>query len=455
MNLRIFTSVIAVCAGLAFAGCREDAILNANIVPSGDTVNTRRIPDTLTILSDTYFDDSVATSVNFIFPALGTLASDIAWTGKTHAGIYFQLIPPTFGFTFPKDIDSAVLILPYAGFTWGDTTSQNMAQTFRLYEMADSLSKDSVYYSKTIKAVDRSRLLGEATVTYKTLKDSVYATGSNRAPHLRIRITDQDFVSKIRNSTATESAADFIRFLKGLYVEPADTNTGNALYYFRIDGTNEYSRVNLLCYYTDKTADDKDTLKTASFFFNPTYTTYYNRITRNYTGSNIAHLMTSTDTDSVFVIQNEPGAVLDLKFPYIKHLPQVPVNKAELVITQFSFGGDQTDVYTMPERIYPSGVNSSGETYTILDRYPINSNEPLTFMGGERKSVTIGSMTISQYVLNIPREVQSAIVEQRDILHLRINGAGQYPGAFRLVGAGRTFSNSTMRVQLNIVYSTN
>jgi hypothetical protein len=220
-----------------------------------------------------------------------------------------------------------------------------------------------------------------------------------------------------------------------------------------MDGTGEYSRANMLFYYTDQTTANVDTVKTASFYFNPTYTAFYNRITRNYTGSPVASLMASTGPDSIFVIQNEPGAALDLKIPYIKHLPKAPINKAELIITQFSFGGDNTAVYSMPERIFPNGVNENGQTYTILDRYPINSNEPLVFIGGERKTLTIGSFTVSQYTLNIPREVQRAIVEQRDKLHLRISGSVLYPAAYRFVGAGRSFSNNDMRVRLNIVYS--
>ena len=439
---------------LSQTSCKEDTILDASVVPQGDTVSTMKLPDTLTIQTRTYFDDSTPTSVSYIFPTLGTITPGAdPWSGKVYGSIYLQLVPPTFGFSFPEEPDSAYLILPYSGFTYGDTTAANIPQTFRIYEIDDTMSRDVVYYSSTQKNVNRSKVLGEATVTYQQLRDSVSDLGSKRAPHLRIRITDQDFLSKIRNSPTTGNAPDFISYFKGLYIEPKDTNSGNALHYFRMDGTGDYGRANLLFYYTGKNANDEDTVRTASFHFNPTYTAYYNRVTRNFAGTPIEALI-ANNIDTIIAIQNEPGASLDLKIPYLKHLPKTPINKAELVITQFRIAGDPNEaLYRSPERIYPNGIDANGEVYTILDRFPINRNEPLQFIGGHRKVVTIGGIEVMQYVLNIPREVQRAVVEERDILHLRISGTVQYPGAFRFIGAGRSHSNSMLHVKMNIVYS--
>ena len=154
------------------------------------------------------------------------------------------------------------------------------------------------------------------------------------------------------------------------------------------------------------------------------------------------------------VLQNEPGLVADLKFPFIKYLPKTPINKAELIITEYSFMGDNKDIFFHPSRVYPVGVNDTGKTYNILDRYPLTYSSPLVFMDGNIRTMQLGSTTVNQYILNIPREVQSAIVLQKDTLHLRISGAANYPGAYRLITAGgKSFSNSLMSVKLNIVYS--
>lgn len=483
MKQRFLPLFAAVCfIGISLLGCKEDTILDANVIPVGDTANTVAVNDTLLILTKTVFDDSLVTSLSTsgvpIIQALGTINNQITgdpYSGKTNASIYLQVVPPTLGFTFPKTPDSAVLILPYAGFTWGDTTATHATQTFNVYEIADSLSTGVTYYSSTNKTVDRSSLLGSATISYNPttlhpgIEDSITINGTRLQPHLRIKMS-QAFVDKIKNEAATGNSlkayADFILFLKGLCIEPDTTaGFGNALYYFRLDGNTDYNRANLLFYYTDKNSSNQDTVKTASFFYNSTYNAHYNKITRNYTGTPTAAIMASTAaSDSVVILQNEPGAALDIKIPNIKSIfsdnKAKPIIKAELIITQVTNdfitlpnSNDQYQKFTPPSRLFPVGISPTGTTYSIQDRFPTSSIEPLLFMDGLRRDAVIDGKTVSQYVLNIPREVQKAIVEQRDTLHLRVSGAVTYPGAYRLIGGGRNLSNNNLRIKLNIVYS--
>ena len=459
MNNKICSlAAAALFSGAAFLGlssCRENTILDASIIPAGDTV-TVGSTDTITILTKTYFDDSLNTSEEFsgipIYHALGAVTSD-PYFGKTHAGIYFQIVPGSLGFKFPETPDSAFLILPYSGFSWGDTNSL-IPQTFTAYELTDTLHKDSAYFNYSYTNVDRSAALGNAQVTYRQLKDSMMIGNTKVAGMLRIRLS-QAFINKIKTEAdKTENSAlktypEFLRFFKGIYVE-ADSNSGSALHYFRLDGNSEYTRANVLFYYTD------DSVKTASFYYSSTYAAHYNRIRRNITGSQLQAIVSSTaQSDSIMVIQAEPGAVAELTFPYIKYLPKQPINKAELIITEYSFFGDMKETYFPPSRIFPIGVNNKGGVYTIKDRLPVSSSAPLLFMDGNRRTVTLATgLTVHQYVLNIPREVQTAIVEGRDELKLRISAPSTYPGAYRLIAAGgKSFSNSAMRVKLNIVYS--
>lgn len=447
--------LLAVCT--LFASCKEDTILNSSLVPVDDTINTIIVPDSITILSRTFFDDSLITSYTVsglpVFHALGSSVND-PYTGKTNASIYFQIVPPALNYTFPADPDSAVLVLPYAYFTWGDTASI-IPQTFNVYEVTDSLFKDSTYYSKTDKAVDKSNLLGTATITsFHSIKDSVLVDTVLQPPHLRIKLSAA-FINKIKAGATLgdnfKAFGDFTNWFKGLYIEPANPNSGNALFYFSISGDADYYRAGVLFYYKDAASG---TEQVAPFPFNSSYTAHYNKISRDFSGTPIGTLIASTNaTDSVMIIENEPGAVADLKMPFIKNLPKQPLNKAELIITQYSFAGDNADKYFPPERIYPVGINSTGGTYTILDRYPTTSAEPLLFMDGTRKTITVGPLTVSQYTLNIPREVQKAIVEGRDTLHLRISGASTLPAAYRVITSGSSFSNTTTKVKLKLVYS--
>ena len=470
MKHSFFSCFASICvAGFVMLGmqsCKEDTILNANLIPVGDTVNTVIVPDTFTVLSNTAIDDSLITSTSLvngaqiqIYHALGVMNDPKA--GKTNASFYMQVLPPTLGYSFPKDPDSAFLILPYSGFTWGDTSNMNILQSFNVYEVAttDSLVRDSNYYNFSRTNINPMPIGTVFNVSYKSLRDSVSVNGVNTAPHLRIRLS-QAFVEKVRNESANPGSnsfktnADFLRFQRGLYVEKFDTSNGaNSLYYIRLNGPSDYTRSAIQFFYTDKTSNNSDTAKYVMFNFDPTVNSHYNRITRTFSGL-AAQLQSSPNaTDSIFVLQNEPGSTLDLKFPFIKNLPRQPIIKAELVITQVAVAGDDTGKYFPPARLFPVGVNADGGTYTILDRLPVSSIEPLLFMDGTRRKVSINGKDYHQFVLNIPREVQRAIVEQRDALHLRINGTVTFPGAYRLIGGGSEHSDPNARIKLRIVYS--
>lgn len=445
------------------SGCKEDTILGANVVPVDDTANTFVVGDTLTILTKTVLSNKYVTSTSIsglpIYHALGTVAND-PYGGKTHAGFYFSVVPPSLGYSFPARPDSAFLVLPYAGLSWGDTTLTNLDQLINVYEIADndSLSLDSTYYNYSSTAYN-SQPIGTATIGFNSssqhgaIKDSVNVLGTLRNPHVRVRLS-QAFIDKMYNEasktsgSAYDAYADFARFLHGFYVAPADTNSGNSLYYFLLNGGTDFNRANIQFFYT------KDTVNYVSFYYDQTRVAHYNHIVRNPSVSpTLDNLLHSTTTsDSIFILQNEPGAALDVKIPFIKNLPKQPIIRAELILTQYKIPGDESEKYYGPARLYP--VRMQGDSaVSVQDRSPITSTEPLIFMDGLRKDVTINGATYSQYTINIPREVQRAIIEQRDTLHLRIGGAATFPAAYRLIGGGRNLSNSDVKLKLRIFYS--
>jgi hypothetical protein len=156
----------------------------------------------------------------------------------------------------------------------------------------------------------------------------------------------------------------------------------------------------------------------------------------------------------VILVQNQPGAALDVRIPFVKNLktllPKMVINKAELVITQINENTSST--YTPVTKLYARGIDINGLKYEIADRYPLGSLSPLAFLGGYAQSATIGSFNATQYIINIPREIINTINEQRE-LHLHINGTQDYPGAYRLLAGGSTYSDPNYRIKLRIVYS--
>ncbi len=448
-------AVILSVSIFSITGCKEDTIIKDNLGQLGVEV----VPDTITILSKTIIDDSLVTSLTTIGSATlriihGTGVVDDPFFGRTNSGIYFQVLPEKTNYSFSANehtIDSAFVILPYARFQWGDTTNP-LTQTYRVYRVTEDLKKDDVYYSKTTKSFDYANPVSEATVIDpKKLKDSVNILGANQAPHMRIKLKDAFKDELVAAAANSADIASFLSTIKGLYVAADSTQTGNILNYFVLNDEGEYLRASVQFFYHEK---DSTNEKVSYFNFTNTDCAHYNYITRNYSGYPIDNYLKSTAaSDSVVFLQNEPGAAIDLKFPYLKNLPVGPVNKAELIITIVSLTSDMgsTEKLFPPAAIFPVGIDAFGASYTLLDRQPITEVEPSLFLDGKLKTITLGNgITISRYILNIPREVQKAIVNKTDTLHLRINGTQAYPAAYRLIAGGK---HSLYKVSLNISYS--
>jgi hypothetical protein len=441
---------------MAATGCKEDTIIKAGITPSSDFIYTDNvIGDTLTINAKTVLDDSIATSYTdaniSVVHGLGVLNDP--FFGRTNWGIYMQVVPTAANLSLPT-VDSAVLILPYTGFAWGDTNSTT--QTYSVYRISDDLSDTVTYYSKTYTNVESTPIsAAPVTVNLTHLGDSVRVQGANKAPHLRIKLTGafKDALIAAANSSADNAA--FLSLIKGLYIRANDTGntTNKRVPYFLLTGSADYMRASIALYYQENGNTAADSVRASFLNFITNGTVHYNYITRNYTSQLQQYFQSIIKSDEVIAMQNEPGAALDIRIPNLKNLPIGLINKAQLVITQVKIPGDMSDVFTTPSRIYPVGVDTTGLSYTILDRLPLTSSSPLEFMDGTAHSVTMPNGTVTtQYFINIPREVQSAIVNRKKELHLRINGTVTYPAAYRLL-AGGSNSDKYYKIRLNIVYS--
>ncbi|MBS1584259.1 MAG: DUF4270 family protein [Bacteroidetes bacterium] len=446
----------------AETGCKENTILNANVAPAIDNVNTTTIP--LSVRCRTIEFDSMVTSNSYagipIFHGLGTVTDP--YFGKTNAGIYFQVQPPVDGFSFNTSatIDSAVLILPYSGFTWGDT-SLAVNQKITAYRVTEDMSKDSVYYSFMTKAVDRIKPLGSVTVNIDHLSDSVYnihpANGdstSARPAHLRIKLDKTNFTDVIHDvsapgNTELSSAAAFQSFFKGIYLEADPRSNGAAIPYFYLDGSTDYTRAGVLFYYH---LPGDTTSYTQPFYYSSNTCAHFNHITRTTRGSSAETVLGQTGyNNDVVLAQNLPGCEIDVIIDNIQSLPRdsfALINKAELIITRQPKASE--DIYSAPYRLYPIGIDSVGATYTIADGYPITSTAPLAFIDGVYREPD-ANHNEAYYVINLPREIQAALKAGKQSVHLHITGTTDYPGAYRLVAGGNSGTGTQMK--FNVVYS--
>lgn len=457
---RFFGLFVLVLTG---ASCKENTILGTSVLPNGDSLSTRTLPDTFTVQARTVYDDSVVTEfqklingtaqvVGTAYMGAGVISAD-PFFGKTFAALAFETAPITSNFTFGNNprIDSAVLVLPYSGFAWGDTLSAP-AIRYRVYRLSQGLSgTDSLLYSSRVPLVDRSTLFGEKTTYLADLRDSASVSGSRRSPHLRVKLDLATFLPALQQALNVDSTPRaFVTALRGLYVEPASA-TGSFIPYFSfLNGTDLYQKAGLVVYYKN---DGGDSL-TASFPFQTAYNKAYTYVRRDYAGTPAYNYIMGTGTGSnpnLLLLQNEPGAAIDFQMPYVKNLPKTVYNRAQLIIT--SIDTASSNQYFIPARIFPQRVETDGSTGSIADRLPEGSAESANFVDGKLRRVSIGGVTVNQYVINFPRELQRAVNSGRDVLHLRINGVAGFPGAYRLIAGSR--SHPQYGIKLVISYSQN
>lgn len=440
--------------------CKENTLINANVLPAGDSLNTITIPDTFTLQTRTVYEDSAITSyqrlvagkvVGTPYMGAGIISGDPVF-GKTFAGIAFEPAPVTTNFTFGSNprIDSAVLVLPYSGFTWGDTLAAPGIR-YRVYRLSQPLGvNDSIIYSNRVPPVDRSQLLGEATTYFADLKDSVLVGGVRKTPHLRIPLDLSTLMPALNQGiAASASLTDFVAAFKGLYIEPDAGQSGSILPYFSfLTGNDLYQKAGIVVYYKN----DGTSSAVASFPYQLKYGKAYTYIKRDFTGTPAYnYLVGNGGNPDLLLLQNAPGAAIDLKMPYVKNLPKVVYNRAQLLITAIDTAG--SNMYFPPARIFPEKVNTDGTQVSIADRLPEGSAESATFVDGTLRTSTIGGVVIRQYLINMPREFQRAVISNRDTLHLRIKGIAGFPGAYRLIAGSR--SHPLYRLNLRISYTKN
>lgn len=486
MKSRLARLTAGLAAGFAalfsLGSCNEDAILRSNLAPAVDNINTFGIGpdfgnDTVVMHVRTVYQDTLNTSLRQaglpVYHGLGWVNDPYA--GTTSSSIYMQILPSVAGFKFAANevLDSLVIVLPYGGFTWGDTANRSATQV-RAYAITEGFSKDIGYFNYS-RLQTASSPLGSATIYTGragtgVIQDSTpvrqWVGGTsqqvNKQAHLRIKIQDTAQISTaFRAAIAADSTLPaFANLFPGFYLMADTTNgPGVAMPYFRLNtlstGSGLFDRGALVAY-THLRDGNTDSAIANQFIYDLTNGAHFNRITRNLSGTPANSIVNNTDTvQQVVLMQNAPGAAIDVVLPKISQLPKdVLIVKAELKLTQVPAQGD--NIFFGPNRLYPEGVNSGGARYIIADRYSTspgnNVLDNIGFVDGNVEFVTVNGVVTRQYKLNFPQELQRAIIKGSN-LHLRIGGTSNYPAAYRILFGGRGQSDIAYRPTLNIIYS--
>ncbi|MBC7554102.1 MAG: DUF4270 family protein [Taibaiella sp.] len=461
--------VLCIAVSAAFAGCRENTLISSKVSPANDTAGVRA--DTLNCITHTYFDNDLYTSLNIqglsVNAAVGSTTD--SFFGTMQGAAYFQVVPQTVGVTFGDTslhIDSVFLIMPYSGFTYGDSANTTLTQSYQVFYLGDTLGYNTIYYPNAEKRLDLSTpLSAPVTVNLHSLNDSLKVNGTNYHPGLRIKLNKNAIMAKINaalfaSSAATDKTLTFLNTFNGICVRPADSRTfTKAIPYFQLDGNAGYSEAGIIMHYHN-TAQEA---KTFEFYFAQSSCAHYNGIVKSYSRFPLNNLINSGKAnDELIALQNQPGASIDLKaYGLTSKIPKgVIINKATLQISVITPGG--YSYFAPPDQIFTAGIGNgtypvgidAGKEYPIEDRKPLTSLAPYIILDGTSHTITYGTTNITTYTIGMPREVMANIAAQNDTLHLHIHGSQVYYGAFQMLAAGGNYPDSRYKTKLIVVHST-
>jgi Domain of unknown function (DUF4270) len=472
--------IFLVLVALASGGCKENTLINSKVSPSANQINMH--DTTLSCITHTYYDDTAQTSTDIsgipVYQAVGSMTDP--FFGTMTAATFFQVIPldpNNDSFFYKNTVDSAILVLPYSGYTTGDTSNTTATQTYQVFYITDSMTGIyTPYFSYNTKPVDLAHPLSAPyTVNIHSLHDSFVTVGvlPINYPGLRIPLKKellQSHLSPAQDALHLSSNpfGDFIAKFNGVCVRVADTrNPAVAMPYFQLDGSSVYSEAGILIYYhvIGAPVPSPDSSIIASYYFSQGQCAHFNSISKSYAHYPVNALFNSKQkNDSIIALQYQPGASIDVVIPGLMNLDfsKIIINKAELQLSLLP-GSYNPPNYQLPEKLYPQGIGNTnypgfgilpGGSYILSDYFPTGSASPLAMLDGYYHLIDHGSRkAIPTFTIDIPREVMTSRKANNDTLHLHINGTQDLYGAFHMVAAGGSYSDTALRPRLFIVYT--
>lgn len=369
--------------------------------------------------------------------------------GKTIASFSSQIRMSTENVSFGIDpiLDSVVLMLRYSNI-YGET---NSIQNVKVYELDELLSYDSAYYSNhnvkhyPVLLADRSFV--------PDLKDSVKIYTSKVAPHLRINLSKLTSYFGNKLLYAPEnillSNTNFIKFVKGLYLESSPVSANGGLVSF--DMNNSLTKMVVYFKNHDSTGKIVDSLtydfviSSSCARFNTFNHDHYADASPEFKAQVLNH--DTTQGKNLLFLQGLSGVRIKFKLPNIKNYiksNKIAVNNAFLILKNF-----ETDTtLAPPPTITLVKVDSSGKMGYVID-----DSEGSAYFGGTYMS---GSRTYQFRITRYIQQILSGASKNYD-LYLMVNDpASNVLVPNRMIGIGTSPGNATpksSRYQLQLVFT--
>ena len=435
-----FLALLIGTLAFAFASCKKSPETIGNNLISENNYIGVYCTDTAEIICHSYFD-SIATS-NATSALLG--ASKDPVFGATEAGFYTQFRPSVAGQSFGSNpvVDSLVLQLCLSGF-YGDTL---VMQTVHAYQLTESLTMDSTYYSHSTVVTENIDLANSHHFSPRPrTKIHIMGTDTVTQPIIRIPLSQElGYYLTTLDTTAYSRPDLFKQHFKGLYLTCDPVSMNGAISYINLTN-NTYTLLQL--YYHDAATPEKPMRYS---FYVTSSDAYFNHFDHDYAQGSpefVSQLVDGQETlgQSSIYLQTMGGVRAWVKFPNLSHWTDslegshLVVNEAKLILPASTMLTDS--VFKAPSNFILLGFNTDSTTYLLPDYY-----EGSGYFGGTY------SASKQAVTFRITEYLQSVIMEKKDNvgLCLGINGAAY--NASRLVINGPE-SNEMEKMHLEVTYS--
>ncbi|MFM6982924.1 MAG: DUF4270 family protein [Chitinophagaceae bacterium] len=386
MNLRIV--FILLLSFVFVSSCRkqDDNVFLENETTTG--FDGYSSTDTLMVQTSTVREDSLKTD-SLSHNLIGVINDPVF--GKYQASTYFQLKLPQVGNVISTNtLDSAVLFLQFTSSTayYGDLNSEI---SFNVYELTESMGS-SVTHSNQSYAYDNTPI-GTFTGKYHVSDSLAYTslgTTYKGAPGISIKLSSA-FAQKMFNATSNDlsSQANFLNFLKGLVLVPANTPPSGSGAIAAINLKGAFTRLRV--YYNGNMQSDFKVFDDCERFSSYSINNQGSEITGQKSFNGTANF----DTTYVMAMS---GAKTYIKLPELFNIVPnngklISVGKAEIVFRPLA--GTYNAPFTLPKRM----LLFVKDKETGLNAGMIDMLEP--FYGGTYNA------SKNEYRFNITRYIQS------------------------------------------------
>lgn len=301
-------------------------------------------------------------------------------------------ISPT---TFESDfiVDSMILTLRFDGY-FGDSLNE---QTFRIFELTDTLSLDTVYYSN---------FSAEGKYNPDELASRVASATDTT---VNFYIEDEDLFRRFEEAPDTifNNPVEFYDFFYGFYITTEDGNSPGAIKY--LDLTSTETKFSMYYHLVDST----DILEMIMGIGEgtPRVNIFYH----DYTDSRVSSFVDNPlKEDTLMYISSMGGLNTKITFPGIEEwldLKPLAINKARLIIPV-----EDSAAIGIPENQFPSRLSlfsfDQEDDYDFLYDYRIDFSNTKNYFNGNYDPVE------EAYIFNIGVHLQSFI--QGDIENMNM-----------------------------------